>query len=436
MGRDQKASDSWVDAAALELLPLLALKRQAAAAGLAAHQADARQRPHQLLAYAGMLREIARRTGESETLAQAASAAARAAREARGDVLAAARLEQAGIARLGGELFADPEGYEAAEDFLKASEAAPMPNAALAARRTALRAGLNAGAALATADVDQAVHAAGDVDAAVQMLEQGLRGPVAGRVEAAALRCDRADFLIGFGARLKDKALLVRAEADLSQLASFLDPHYLPLSWARAESLRGAALAGLGDLTGDPKALADSVRVMAAAAEHVDFDHSPLDRARTGHGLGLALTALAEATEDDGLYDHAIAAYDQALAHLDALPGLALRALAAHDRAACLARRAERSGDARALARAEAAFRDELKVRSAATDPVAWAVTQLALIRIYVAQAELPGGATPPASAAVALTEALDVFTERGLKTLAEAGQDLMVRLKGASGLD
>ena len=74
MGREQKASDSWADPATLELLPLMALKRQAAAAGLAAHQAAGGERPTRLIAYASMLREIARRTGESETLAKAASA--------------------------------------------------------------------------------------------------------------------------------------------------------------------------------------------------------------------------------------------------------------------------------------------------------------------------------------------------------------------------
>jgi hypothetical protein len=430
IGREQKAS-IWADPATLELLPLLALKREAAAAGLAAHQAGKRDRAPHLLTYTAMLREIVRRTGDADTLSKAASVAARAAREAEGaDHLAAAKLEQAAIARLGGELFFDPEAHAASDDFLKAAEAAATPAPGLLARRLALRAALDAGAALAAADLDQAVQAAGVLDAAVDRLEAEVRDTGQGKVEAAGLRCDRADFLIGFGARLKDKSLLTRAESDLTQLGAELDPNYLPLSWARAEGLRGAALAALGDLAGEPKSLVESVRVLAAAAEHTDFDHSPLDRARLSHGLALALTALAEAVDDEGLYDHALAAFDQALAVLEPARTLALRALAAHDRAACVARRAERAGDATALAQAESAFRAELAARDASADPVAWAVTQLALTRVYAARAELSGGALP-GDATVALTEALDVFTERGLKSLAEAAQNALERLKG-----
>ena len=172
-------------------------------------------------------------------------------------------------------------------------------------------------------------------------------------------------------------------------------------------------------------------RVLAAAAEQADFDYSPLDRARISHTLAMALTALAEAVDDDNLYDHALAAFDQALAVLEPVRALALRAVTAHDRAACVARRAERRGDARALAQAELSFRAELAVRDAGADPVAWAVTQLALTRIYIAQAELLGGTPPPPEAAMALTEALEVFTERGLKTLAGTAQDQLTRLKG-----
>jgi hypothetical protein len=432
IGREQRASESWADPATLELLPLIALKRQAAAAGLAVHQASKRERSPRLITYAWMLREIARRTGEPDTLAKAASAAARAVREITDDaeVLAAARLEQAAAAKLGADLFADPSALDAADDFLKASEAVANVGRGLAGRRLALRAALDAGAALAAADLDQAVQAAAALDAAVDRLDAELHETGRGKVEAASLRCDRADFLIGFGGRLKDKNLLVQAEADLAQLTARLDPDYLPLSWARSEGLRGAALAAMGDLAGDPKSLTESVRVLAAAAEQIDADHSPLDRARISHGLALSLIALAEAIDDEDLSNHALAAFDQALAVLGSGRDLTLRAVTAHDRAACVARRAERRGDAAALDQAESAFRAELAVRNAAIDPVAWAVTQLALNRIYVARAELPGGTSPPDGAAVALTEALDVLTERGLKTLAEAAQDGLDRLK------
>ena len=436
LGREPKVSTIWTDAAALELLPLRALKGQAAAAGLAAHQADRRERAPKLLVYAAMLREIARRTGDADTLAKAASAAARAGSESQGEGLAAARLEQAASARLGAELFADAAAAQGARRLLDEADAATSSKLRpeLALRRTALSAALAAGAALADADLDQAIEAADVLDTAVDRLDAEVRATGKGQAEAAGLACDRADVLIGFGTRLKDRALLGRAERDLADLSRRLDPDYLPLSWARSEGLRGAALAALGDLDGDAASLTSSVTILAAAAENADFDHSPFDRARISHTLGLALAALAEASDDEGLFDHALAALDQALAALPDGEGLTLRAVASHDRAACVARRAERSGDAKALARAESLFRAELSVRDAAADPTAWAVTQLALTRIYVAQAALPGGAAPPASASVALTEALDVFVERGLKSLAEIAQTALEQLREIEG--
>jgi hypothetical protein len=433
LGREQRGTGLWADAAALELLPLATLRREAATAGLTAHQADKRDRPLKLLGYAGLLREIARRTGEAEVLSKAAAAAARAAREADRRLIPLIRLEQAATARLSAHLFSDAKAAKAAGEFLKEAEAAVSgPQDELTVRRLAVRAGLEAAASLAARDLDQAANAASSLDAAVERLDAWTKVHGAGQAEAAAVRCDRADFLIGFGGRLKDKGLLTRAESDLSQLARQLDPAYLPLTWARTEALRGAALAALGDLSGDAKTLTEAVRALAAAAEHADFEHSPLDRARISHSLALALQALAEACDDDGMFDHAMGAFDQAVVAISAGQAKPLAAMIVHDRAVCVARRAERHGDAAALARAEEAFRSELASLDASADPVAWAVTQLALGRVYVAQSGLLGGELPPPQAALALTESLEVFTERGMKTLAEAAQAGLERLRAA----
>ncbi|OYX35836.1 MAG: hypothetical protein B7Y99_02890 [Caulobacterales bacterium 32-69-10] len=413
------------------MMPLNMLRREAATAGLAGHRADKRDRAGVLLGYATMLREVARRTGEADALAKAASAAERAASEAEGPTLISARLEQVAGARLKAELFADASAIDAAETWLTAAEQAKPPSI-FALRRAAHRAAFTAARALHSRDLDEAVQAAGPLDEAVDRFDAFVRDTAQGKAEAAALRCERADFLIGFGARLKDKALLMQAENDLAQLAKRLDPAYLPLTWARVEGLRGEALAGLGDLTGDATCLAEAVRVLAAAADHVDFDHSPLDRARLSHALARALEALAEACDDDGLFDHALSAFDQAMVVLEPSQAHALRARAAYDRAACVARRAEKDGDPRALALAESALKAELSREDGPVDPVSWAVAQLGLARVYDARAAVEGGAPRPDGVAVALTEALDVFTEQGLKTLAEAAQDALERLRGA----
>jgi hypothetical protein len=108
---------------------------------------------------------------------------------------------------------------------------------------------------------------------------------------------------------------------------------------------------------------------------------------------------------------------------------LAARAVLANNRAGCLARRAERSGDLVVLAQAEAAFRAELTEGPARLDPLAWAVAQLNLARIYEARDEIRGTVNGREPALLALSEALDVFAERGLKSLSETAQAAMARL-------
>jgi len=421
-----------MDAAALELIPLGMLKRQTAAAGLAAHQAEHGERAGKLLAYAFLASEVARRTGEPDCLAKAATASERAARIAPTPAIAAAaRLAQAGGALASGFLFADPTAADAAQDWIATPEVAATP--ALADQAMALRARIQASRALGSADLEQAVQAGGVFDNAIARLDARVRSDGSARVEAAALRCDRAEFLIAFGVRLKDKALIVQAEADLRQLAARLDPDLLPLSWARTEGLRGVALAALGELDADAKPLSDSVRVLAAAAESADFTFSPLDRSRISHAMALSLQSLAEVCGDEGLYDHALAAFDQAIVGMEAAAGLPLRAMVLHDRAVCVARQAERTGDGAALDRAESAFRAQLSARTAPADPVAWAVTQLALARVYEIRAVMEGDIAPPTETAFALTEAQEVFAEHGLKALGELAGDALARIRQGS---
>jgi hypothetical protein len=167
-----------------------------------------------------------------------------------------------------------------------------------------------------------------------------------------------------------------------------------------------------------------------AALDAIPVRHNPLDRARAAHGLGLAIQGLAEAASDERLYRPALFAMDRALVELPR-HGLPLRAVVAHDRAICLARRAERSGDLGALAEAEGAFKAELIEGRSSGDPVAWAVTQVALARIYEVRADLSDAPSERSKAAYALTEALDVFAERGLKSLSDVAQAALERVRG-----
>ena len=90
-----------------------------------------------------------------------------------------------------------------------------------------------------------------------------------------------------------------------------------------------------------------------------------------------------------------------------------------------------RSGNAQALAEAETVFRADLAGRVAGRDPVGWAVVQVALARRYQARAALQGDAGELADAAFALTEALEVFTDHGQRSLAQIALAALERAKG-----
>jgi tetratricopeptide (TPR) repeat protein len=251
--------------------------------------------------------------------------------------------------------------------------------------------------------------------------------------EAHEVRCDLADLRLGEGLYAKDRRKLERAISELTALIPALDPAYRPLTWARAETLRGQALAALGDLAGEAASIAEGSAALSTVVEEIPIGHSPLDAARAGHALGLVLQSLGEACDEDALFERAIAAFAPALEALDTAPLLPLRSIVAHDGAVCLARRAERRGDLVSLERAEAAFRAALKTRSAAADPLSWAVTQVALARIYEAEADLRGDAGERADAAFALTSALEVFAERGLRSLSDMALTALERVKAAA---
>ncbi len=112
-------------------------------------------------------------------------------------------------------------------------------------------------------------------------------------------------------------------------------------------------------------------------------------------------------------------------------PHLALRAVVVQDRVACLVRRAEAQSDVFALDEAEAVLRGELAALPAPPDPIGWAVLQLNLARIYQAQAKTRGcDRGEHAHAAEALLAALDVFSEHGLRSLADLAATDLERLR------
>ncbi len=417
----------------MQLLPLMALRAEAAASGLAAHRAAKAEAARLFLTHAAVLREIARRTGEIDTLGRAASAVLRARDLAADDRRRSAQtlIAHAEVLMLGAALFGDREAADVAARRLTEAAALPL-DPATHARRDALAAVLTARHADAAGDAggkaaSEALSSAAKVLAALAAL---------GKLddsEAHDLVCDHAELSISAGQAAKDRVRLEQAVRMLEDLEPELDPAYRPLTWARVRTLRAQAMAAVGDLAGDAALIADASSLLAEVREDIPMEHSPLDMARANHALGLVLQSLGEACEEEALFDRAGAAFALALTAVEGAPLLPFRSILAHDGAACLARRAERRGDLASLERAEAAFRDALKTRSAAADPLAWAVTQVALARIYEAEADLRGDTGERADAAFALASALDVFAEKGLRSLSDVALTALERVKANS---
>ena len=429
-GRNTRAN-ALAHAERIELLDTAALSAETAQAGLAAHQAAERQRAPRLLEYAFMLREIARRTGDVASLANASRTAERAIKLATDEATRiSARIELAHCSLLAADLFGDTLAAETVEVRLAEIEA--EGDLAIDDRIVVmgLKARLLARSALADNDLTAAVDAAGAFDEAVELSDQRLRSTGDGRALAANLRLHRAHMLVGFGVQLKETSLLRQAETDLGQVVAQVDLDRLPITWARAEALRGAALAACGTMGGDEDEISRGAATLGASLAHLPLMYSPLDTASTSHAMGVALMALGEASDDDRLFDEAITSFDRALEPFEANPEIAQRPVCAYDRATAITRRAERRGDMASLDYAERAFRAELSGLAASLDPVAWAVVQVALARVYSARAAMTGDEDQRSRATLALSAALDVFTERGLRSLAEVAMSDLDRIR------
>ncbi len=422
------------DASLLELLDLTLLRAEGRSALLAASGA-ARDNPRRQLDAAVVWREVARRTGDSAPLRQAAALAERAAdgfdRIQRPKAWAEARAEQARCALLGAELFGDDGLNAAAQVALTDARAAAGPGSAAAALAEAGLWVVEARKALAGADQAAVLALAARLDGPVRILRaQGRRNPDA-RLQALELRLIRADLLCAAGQRLKEPTLLRRAYNELGEDLDQLDAAYEPLSWARAAMLRGAVRAALAELEVDLGELAASITDLAQAIDNLDADHSPLDWARGQQVLGGVLQMLGEAADSDRAFDQAVGCYDRALLVLVDQPALAERAHAIYHRAVCLARKAEIRCDLRGLDEAESALRAELAGSGASRDPVGWAVRQLNFARLYEARMGVTGrDRGERAASAVALSAALDVFGEHGLRTLADTAARRLEELR------
>ena len=422
------------DATLLELLDLKLLQAEAKAADVAAGRISAQDKPHRRLEAAIVWREVARRSGDAVALRKAAATAETAAaafdQTRNPDDWARARCEQGFCALLGAELFGDTGLNAAAQaTFYEARAvarggvAAPLADIGLAL--------VDARQEMQQGDAQAAHAVAARFSVPIAALEAQSRRHASARPLAAEARLIRADVLCGWGARLKDEALLAIAVEDTRIASAKLDATYEPLTWARAEILHSQARALWGEITGDVDSVASGATALAASLDHLARDHSPLDWARTQIALAHALQALGDASADERAYEQAVTCYDRANLVLKDAQTTPLRGLAAGERALCLARSAELTGDLAVLDAAEAAMKTELTVLKPSRDPAAWAVVQLHLARLYEARLDITGKDRGERAAAVtALDAALDVFGEMGLRSLSVVASEALARLK------
>ena len=425
------------DAGLMELLDLRLLTQEGKSADVAAGRISARDKAQRRLEAAVVWREAARRSGDAVMLRKAAATAEIAAaafdRNRRPDGWARARCEQAFCAMLGAELFGD-EGLNAAAEtaFREARAAArgglvaPLADVGIAAIEARRR--------LADGDAQAARVCAARFTAPIAALDALTRRCSTARLLAAEARLVRADLLAGWGARLKDADLIQAAFDEAAAVVDHLDPTYEPLTWARAQMMRGTALILLGEVVGEMDALSSAVAGLADVLDQLTRDHSPLDWARVQVALAQGLQALGDASANERAYEQAVTCYDRANMVLKNAPSVTLRGAAAGARAVCLARSAELTGDVAVLDSAVAAMKMELAVLPARRDPLGWALAQLQLARLYEARVDITGkDRGERLSAITALDAALDVFSERGLRSLSIVAVDAMERLRGAS---
>ena len=418
------------DSTLLELLDLRLLINEARGADVAAGRIGVKDRATRLIEASVAWREVARRSGDATALRKAASGAEAAAKlfteQHKASGVARAKAEQGLCALLGAELFGDEGLVAAAERVLGEAATASGVGAALAG---AALAGVRGRSALASNNGVAAITAAYDGPLAV--LTAAGRASPAARQMAAEHRTIRADLLSLAGAAGRDKDLIEQGVREAKAVVAGLDLAVEPLSWGRARAAEGAALALLAELTGDVGVAADGVDALAGALEQVAKDHSPLDWARIQTGLGQALILLGETSDNPRAFEQAVTCFDRAELVLKEQPALALRAQAAGARAMALGRQAELTGDLAVLDVAVAALKTELCRLKPSVEPVAWAVAQMNLARLYETRVDITGrddGGLEAAS--VALATAMDVFGEEGMRSLTDLAHQALERLR------
>ena len=423
------------DPSLYELLNLKLLITQGRNLDIEAGRVSTKNRFQPHIEAARIWREYARRTGDPAAIRRAANAAESAGKAAKVPAEAAlAVLEQALTCILSSDLFETGGLLASAETLLSEGRAAIQDDDGLRARFN--RAEAKLAARLATRrgigeDLELALLAMSHIDRAVERADKQVRATNAAsdKIEAAHARFERGDLLMLVGLDRCDPSLMTAVIKDFEALQARLDAAYEPVTYGRVMLRLALAHIWKGEIEGRPEIVSEGIALLSNEEEPVDYEHAPLDWVEHKHALALGLQVLAELTLNDEVYDKAIQMFDMALKK-PMQKGLSLRAQVTNNRAVAKARHAELKGDLKSLDAAETAFKAELRGVKPQDDPVAWAILQTNLARLYVARGDLTGFMMERAEAAYALEAAQDIFLEQGLRALADTAREQLDRVR------
>lgn len=368
-------------------------------------------RPHAAWVRASALwREHARRTGQADSVTRALGAALDAAHAA----VSIDEVARAGVEKAHGLLlrFDLCGGRDVLDQAAEAVPGASACKAATSAMISAVHARIRSRLARFDEEPSALMQAAALLDAAIHQMEHARAG------STDDLRMDRAALALEAGVTQRDPFLLDQAGRDLLRLVETATPEYRPLTRARALTLCGAglsALAALAALANDEPAREQGRMMFEAAADQFTPDHSPLDWATIQVVRGGMPGAVSQGSVS-------LAALRQADT-LTAGQGLVLGAMARDLLIEGEIAAAASIGDLPRLATAEGVIRRRL-TKGGPVSELDWAVDQIAMARIAQARSLLTGAEAGTAS--LALFEAADVATERGLPALAARAQALI----------
>lgn len=423
------------DSSLYELLNLQLLITQGRHLDIEGGRVSTKDRFAPYLEAAQIWREYGRRTGDPVALRRAAAAAENAGKEAKNAAEAAiAALEQAQTCILSADLFETHELLSSAEDLLAGGRAAIQDDEALRARFNRVEAQLAARLAVKQGvgeDLELALLAMSHIDRAVERADKRVQHSHAtcDKIDAAQARFERGDLLMMVGLDRCDSSLMLAVIKDFEALQARLDPAYEPVTYSRVVLRLATAYIWKGEIEGRPDVISEGIALLSTEDEPVDFEHSPLDWVAHKQALALGLQALSELMVNDDLHEKAMQVYGLALKR-PLQKGLALRGQLINNRAICMVKHAELKGDLKALDKAEAGFKAELRAIKPDADPIVWAILQTNLARLYISRGDITGFMMERTEAAYALEAALEIFDENKLKSLAKAAKGQLERVR------